>query len=41
MGSIFFVFIGIDFIDEGQLQQQLQQERQYQYNIINMAWLRT
>jgi Ca2+-binding RTX toxin-like protein len=32
LGSLFFIFIGIDFINEQQRQQQ------YQYNIINIAW---
>ena len=36
LGSLFFIFIGIDFVD--QEKQQLQQEHQYQYNIINIAW---
>ena len=36
LGSLFFIFIGIDFVDEEK--QQLQQEHLYQYNIINMAW---
>jgi Ca2+-binding RTX toxin-like protein len=36
VGSLFFVFVGIDFIGEqGQLQQQ---QQEHQYNIINIAW---
>ena len=34
-GSLFFVVIGIDFVEE---QGQQQQQQQYQYNIINIAW---
>ncbi len=33
LGSLFFIFIGIDYVGEQQLLQQ-----QYQYNIINIAW---
>ncbi|MGE5635086.1 MAG: hypothetical protein ACM3VV_07620, partial [Deltaproteobacteria bacterium] len=35
VGSLFFVFVGIDFIGE---QGQLQQQQEHQYNIINIAW---
>jgi hypothetical protein len=32
IGSLFFIFINIDFVNEKKIQQE------YQYNIINIVW---